>query len=67
MKRRTKMKLNEVPPEDWDKLKHKQFQTDAVRYDGIPVEDVVNKPKHYNKNGNRINNTINENTNRKWK
>ncbi len=49
MKRRTKMKLNDVPPEEWDKLKHKQFQVDAVRYDGIPVEDVVNKPKHYNK------------------
>ena len=37
MKRRTKMKLNDVPPEEWDKLKHKQFQVDAVRYDGIPV------------------------------
>lgn len=42
------MKLNDITPEEWDSQKS---QVDAVRYDGVSLEDVVNKPKHYN-NGN---------------
>ena len=50
------MRLNDVSPKEWDDMKlqdghSKEMVVDAVRFDGIAKEDVVNKPKHYN-NGN---------------